>query len=358
MKICLLGDFTGTPDEGMKNISQTTYTFLAMKNDVKKVNTKDVTKLSVLMQLRTFRPDIVHYLHGPTIRSLIILKFIRLILHRNVKIVVSATRPYFSKSSQDFIPFIKPDLVLTQSEKFENFFKKFGCRVRFFPNAVDCRSFTPADYKAKKRFRTKYNLPENQKTVLHVGHLKENRKLKVLLKVQSLKGFQVVVVGGTGEKTDTLLKETLKRAGVIVIHEYIKNISEIYRAADLYLFPISDVQNKLPESYNEVGAIDLPLSVLEAMACNLPVITTPFGALPRLFKQGGGFEYAFSEDEIINKVKSFTNNGDVNTRDKVRPYDFWTIINNLQIQYAELIGDAPHDSGKSHPDFKYEGIIR
>ncbi len=358
MKICLLGDFTGTPDEGMKNISQTTYAFLSMKNEVKKVNTRDVTKLTVLMQLRKFRPDIVHYLHGPTIRSLIILKIIRLILHQNVKIIVSATRPFFSKFSQEFISFFKPDLILTQSEKFENFFKKHGCRVRFFPNAVDCRLFTPVDSYSKKYFRKKYNLPYNKKIVLHVGHLKQNRKLKTFLKIQSLKGFQVVVVGGTGEKTDEFLKNTLKRAGIIVIHEFIKNISEIYRASDLYLFPISDAKEQLPESYNEIGAIDLPLSVLEAMACNLPVVTTPFGALPRLFKQGNGFEYAQSENDMIQKVKALINISNVNTRDKVRPYDLLTIINNLQLQYAELINNGNHVESKIHTGFKCKEMIR
>ena len=52
---------------------------------------------------------------------------------------------------------------------------------------------------------------------------------------------------------------------------YIPEVEDIYRLSDLYLF--------LAES--DTAAIEVPLSVLEAMACNLPVICTPFGGLLR-----------------------------------------------------------------------------
>jgi len=57
---------------------------------------------------------------------------------------------------------------------------------------------------------------------------------------------------------------------------YIKKIEEIYQLSDCYIFPITF----------EGGGISILLSVLEAMACNLPVVTTKFGGLPAIFKGG------------------------------------------------------------------------
>jgi hypothetical protein len=36
----------------------------------------------------------------------------------------------------------------------------------------------------------------------------------------------------------------------------------------------------------------MPLSVLEAQACGLPVITTKFGALPRFFKSSAAIQFS------------------------------------------------------------------
>ncbi len=69
------------------------------------------------------------------------------------------------------------------------------------------------------------------------------------------------------------MRRMLDEAGVIVIDKYLEAIEEIYQAADCYVFPVS----------SETGSIETPLSVLEAMACNLPVVSTRFGGLEDLF---------------------------------------------------------------------------
>lgn len=337
MRIGLLGDFSGTPDEGMKNVSRTTYEFLSANHDVMQITPRDVIKPAVVLRLRKFNPQIIHYLHGPTIRSLVLLKIIGSVFCRNAGIVVSATRPYFSKYTQVLIPYLKPNLVLTQSLKYETFFKQRGWRVGFFPNGVDCKKFAPVDSTEKRELRLKHGLPLDKKMVLHVGHLKRNRKLDLFMDLQKIDDIQVVIVGGTVEKSDETLIEKLKSCGVIVIHKFIKDISQIYKAADLYLFPIQDKDDKLPDSYNQIGAIDLPLSILEAMACNLPVITTSFGALPRLFKQGDGFEYSSSREDMVKKVNSFSFAETIRTRDMVLPLDWFNIIVDLEGKYTGVI---------------------
>ena len=334
MKICLIGDFSGTPDEGMKNLSKTIAGLLSLKHEVLKLSTRDVRKIDVIRRLKNFSPQIVHYLHGPTVRSFFLLRVLRMIL--GCKTVASATRPYFSKCSRWLIMFLKSDLVLTQSEKFERFFKSQGCNVVFLPNGVDCNRFYPIDEQNRSRIRKELGLPEDKKILLHVGHIKENRQLNIFEKLQQINGFQVVIVGGTTQKSNEKLKYRLENAGIMVFHRYFDDVSIVYKAADMYVFPIRDTDDDMPDAYNQVGAIDLPLSVLEAMACNMPVITTRFGALPRLFEPGNGFFYSKDDDETIHLIKSIPNILDCNTRKKVLPYHWENIVARIESEYQRL----------------------
>lgn len=338
MRICLLGDFSGNPDEGMKNVSRTVKGILSIQHKVLAINSRDIVQTNVVKKLKKFEPEIIHYLHGPTIRSLTILKGLRILLGSSVKVVVSATRPYFSKYGGWVIPFLKPDLILTQSIRFESFFKEKGCSVEFMPNGVDCDKFFPLTDKDEKRaFRKEYDLPEDKNIILHVGHIKTNRNLKIFKKIQQANLIQVVIVGSISENADEKLKNELQKSGVKIYHEYFEDISKIYKTADLYVFPIIDTGTRLPDNYNQIGAIDLPLSVLEAMACNLPVVTTRFGALQRMFENGGGLHYAEDEDNIIAKVKNFSYNKSCNTREKVLPYDWQQIVSRIESIYQDIL---------------------
>ncbi len=107
--------------------------------------------------------------------------------------------------------------------------------------------------------------------------------------------------------------------------------------SDLYVFPLKDTGHNFPKSYNEIGAIDLPLSVLEAMSCNLPVITTPFGALPRIFQPCDGLIFCRNDTEILDSVRELPNDLISNTREKVLPYDWKSVIARLDSIYQEIV---------------------
>jgi glycosyltransferase involved in cell wall biosynthesis len=81
-------------------------------------------------------------------------------------------------------------------------------------------------------------------------------------------------------------------AGIIVIDEYIGEVHELYQASDCYVFPVS----------SSTGAVEIPLSVIEACACNLPVLTTRFGALPETIREGNGFCFYDRVSEIHEKI--------------------------------------------------------
>jgi glycosyltransferase involved in cell wall biosynthesis len=337
MRICLIGDFSCNPDEGMKNVSNTIREKLLLKHDILALNPREIFKKTTINKIRIFQPEILHYLHGPTVRSLTILKATKYLSGNKPKTIVSATRPYFSIYSKWAVPLLKPDLLLTQSIEFERFFKESGCQFEFLPNGVDCDKFIPESATKKLNLKKQFNLPEGDKIVLHVGHIKANRNLGIFKKIQKIENFQVVIVGGTTESEDEKILWDLTSSKVRVYREYFEDISQFYKISDLYVFPVKDTGNELPKAYNQVGAIDLPLSIMEAMACNLPVITTPFGALPRLFKPGNGLYFCDTEADIYQTVKNLANKNICETRKKVLPYSWNNILKQMNKIYEKIV---------------------
>jgi glycosyltransferase involved in cell wall biosynthesis len=183
------------------------------------------------------------------------------------------------------------DWVLTQSTRTSNVMRSLGCRTALLPPAVDTARFCPPSPLEKAELRAKYGLPASSNIVTQVGHLRSKRNLDHFLALQSRAeggteyraspDYHTVVVASTSTPQDADIKKALTAAGTRVIDTYVQNIEDIYRLSDLYLF--------LAES--DIAAIEMPLSVLEAMACNLPVVCTPFGGLKDFFPAGQGLFY-------------------------------------------------------------------
>ncbi|HEX6492856.1 MAG TPA: glycosyltransferase, partial [Candidatus Dormibacteraeota bacterium] len=73
------------------------------------------------------------------------------------------------------------------------------------------------------------------------------------------------------------IRTLLEESGVIVLRGYREDIAELYRLVDCYAFPTESTD----------FAIATPLSVVEAMASDVPVATTRLGALPERFADPG-----------------------------------------------------------------------
>jgi glycosyltransferase involved in cell wall biosynthesis len=178
----------------------------------------------------------------------------------------------------------------------------------------------------KRKLRIKYGLDVDQPVVLHVGHLEPDRNLTALTALPSA-GMQVVVAGSLYMGIHEELITRLESAGLIILRGFQPHVEELYKLADCYIFP-------LPPG----NSITMPLSVLEAMACNLPVITTRFSGLVQAFAQGNGIRYLESEENVLEVVHEVLRSGmPVLTRDLVIPYSWPAIAARLQAHYERLL---------------------
>ena len=329
-----MGDFT-KPDEARKVIAQNLFKELSKSHEVAPFDTGSIASFEAWRRVRSFAPEVLCYVPGASNISFAVTKLMKIWSHKPRTVMFSALNAfqgashglYYVASSltKDFTRFIKTDLVLVQSRAAEEAFSDLGCRVQFFVcSGVDVQKFRPVSEKIKGTLREAHSIDDGAFVVLHVGSIRRWRNVDLLKSLQKNEDVQVVLVGRPSQKNELALK--LRRSGIKTICNYDSKIEEIYALSDCYVFPTVD----------PLGSIDVPLSVLEAMATDLPVISTRFGGLPEVFKEGDGLVYSDS-DHFEEKLKE-TKDGqpNVRTRDKVMPYSWQKVARGLQEIFEKL----------------------
>lgn len=292
MRIALIGSFGLRQDEGMRKLCAQVESAVRPHHEVLTLQTRDFCTGRAWRQLRAFRPDCLHYLTGPTLASLVALRFHQLTLPGRPVTVATGIRPYFGKIARRLVWLFAPDHYLAQARRWERLFSAAGVPTVDWPNGVDTRRFTPATSEARAELRRKWDLPADRRVAIHVGHVRENRNITSLCAVQASGEWQVLVVGSESQSDSDSTRQQLEAAGCRVHTRYIPTIQEIYQLADAYVFTVIPTPaGEFPASYNQVGVIDLPLSILEAMATNLPVVSTRHDAVEHFL--GGNPAVAF-----------------------------------------------------------------
>ena len=312
-RVCMVTELLGEPfDEGMKIFSLKLADYLhrnadalVITNATQPPQAPPVTRLPfgkamasarLWRRVRAFRPGIVVYVPQA---SLTASTFLRLVALRSMSprstLAVIGLQPRELRGwTRALVPMLTSLKVFTQSMKAAAALSDFGFDAASIRSGVDFSKFQPVPPAAKAALRHRFALSQDAFTILHVGHLAVTRNLDSLLTVAADPRNQVVMVASTSTAQDPTLKDRLTRAGVRVIDHAVSAIEEFYQLSDAYVFPVLDPG----------GAIEMPLSVFEAMACGVPVLTTPFGELERVIPQTPAVIFWRTSEELAQGVET------------------------------------------------------
>jgi glycosyltransferase involved in cell wall biosynthesis len=150
-----------------------------------------------------------------------------------------------------------------------------GDRISVIPTGVDLNKFYPV---SKERARSKLGLPKNEKIILSVGYLTENKGFDLLIKALKMlsgefhkEALQLVIAGEGLARND--LEKLISSLGLGDVVRLVGGIPHQglylwYSAADLFCLVSKE------EGWPNV--------LLEAMACGTPVVATPVGGIPEI----------------------------------------------------------------------------
>lgn len=289
-RLCVLSeDLSGAPDEGVKNFALALARALARAHNVAVLATEGPSappgvrlvraprtflSAGLCVALRRQRPEVLFYVAraSTTLWSFARSWVLRRYCPRAVVVLLGLqTRPH-GWLQRRIIRRLAPDLVAVQSPAGQRHLAALGCAAEVVPSGVDIETFRPVAPKRRRALRAEYGLDPDAPVILHVGHLQAGRGVGVLAELAARGVGQVVLVASSSTAQEAALAEELRRAGVAVVATYQPHVEHFYQLADCYVFPVASSDN----------AIDAPLSVLEACACELPVVSTRFGGLPQL----------------------------------------------------------------------------
>lgn len=213
------------------------------------------------------------------------------------------------------------EIIALSKESYEFYLREVGDKVLYLKTGIDTEKFIPVSVKEKNRIRKIYNVAPGKKVLLHVGHLKKGRNVDKLLNVGTDYHVFLVVSSVTEEEKDGKLREKLEnRKNTTIIESYIEHIEEVYQMSDVYLFPVQQDGN----------CIDVPLSVLEAASCNIPIVATDYGEL-KAFQNERGFRFisSFDVNTLNQAIDEMTGGQTYDNRNAIQEYDWDVSIKHL-----------------------------
>ena len=186
------------------------------------------------------------------------------------------------------------DYILTRSDEFiaidDESYELYTQRMpekkqhfHFLPTSIDVEQFRPIPDFDRDEARSRFGLPLDGKMVLYVGRLSWKKGLELILRAFSAVASRLpgvfLAIAGEGEDRDGL--ETLTRElGLIERVFFLGQVPHLPRPDLPQLLNCADVS--VVGSFHE----SLALVITEALACGIPVVSTPVGIAPRVIREG------------------------------------------------------------------------
>lgn len=180
------------------------------------------------------------------------------------------------------------DKIICVNRDYIPIFKKWGInpdKMIYIPNGVDINRFSPGKSKIKEKFK-------NQKLIVYFGRLHYQKNVDLLIRSFNLlknrmQNIKLVIIG---DGTDfNKLKKMSADDNDIIMTGFVSDeeLVDYLRAANIIVFP----------SRGENASFTL----MEAMACELPVVSSDVGNAKRILGEGRGFLLErYTEEEIAD----------------------------------------------------------
>lgn len=246
-------------------------------------------------EVASFVPNLVVYVASPsnTVGSFLRAYALRRSWPKARHAMVALIPRRHRKRDRMLLTATAPDVIFVPSYASLLHLNDLSLRGDLLPVGVDLTQFQKPEAGERAALRQKYNVPADATVYLHVGHLSPKRNVASLARLASEPDAHVIVIGSTSTPEDLSLRLSLEKAGVRVIREFVA-VDEFYKLADAYVFPVIDVE----------GCVEIPLSVLEALASGLPVIARPFGGLRDVLPAGDDLRYFETEEEMVAEARA------------------------------------------------------
>lgn len=237
-----------------------------------------------------------HVIYVPAVakaHTMAVRVFILSLVARKGLSVIQVMRYQTGAISRLLLKLSRAKLIMFSRDSWKYYDDLLGAQSVYLKAGIDSNRFRPVSEEQKRELRCKYQLPLDKKIVLHVGHMQSGRNVEVLTKLDdSAHGLLVTSTYATDQQDEALRRRLRENPNITVIDTYLPNVEEIYQLADVYLFPVVKWHN----------CIDVPLSAMEAAACNIPVVATPYGELRELLDKDGFYEIRSFESTELNRL--------------------------------------------------------
>ena len=335
-RVCLISNYRDNTGGSFRKCAEYTYSYLSTKFDVCHLYIDHLFSAKFFIQIIRFRPNIIHYIAGTSLKSFILLKLLSF-LSPGCKTIITAIQPSYTATGKTLIPSFRPDLVLCQSKYTAKELKLLRCQVKLLVGGVDTGKFIKSDQNIKQSLREKYGLPVNDFIVLTIIPVRRSSDTAHVIDIAAAYmgriNVQVVVVVNVATQPIQSIIEPIVNCGCRIYTSFISNIEEFYMLSDCFIFTTpADI------GYRQYR-MEFPLSILEAMSCNLPIITTRFGAIYENLNGIEGIYFADNSIEFIRCIELIMDGCELNIRAKCAQYDWSVYFDQLRCVYMSLLGD-------------------
>ncbi len=225
---------------------------------------------------------------------------------------------FLPKGINELYQLKKFDVIISRSKAEQGWLKKQGIKSKLITAGVDHDTFRPPRIQELSK--------ENaEKIVVFVGRLEKAKGVHLVSEAMSHlpKEYTAYVIGDGKMKPYVEAHPRLEYIGT-VSHE---RIPFFMQQADVFCLP----------SYTEC----FPLSVLEAMACDVPVIATDVGDIKEMIQPPkGGYLCSYSPKDIAKKILLATENRDTFTARELSLRYTWQSTTNKVEKIWETKMDA------------------